>query len=345
MSKKILILGVNGFIGNSLSESILEKTDWEVFGMDMMSNKLENCLGNPRFHFIEGDITVNKEWIEYHIKKCDVILPLVAIATPSVYVTDPLRVFELDFEANLHIIRRIAHYKKRVIFPSTSEVYGMCTDSAFDEDTSQLVVGPINKERWIYSASKQLLDRVIYAYGNHHGLQFTLFRPFNWIGAKLDDILEPKEGGSRVLTQFIGNILRGQDIKLVDGGKQRRSFTYIDDGISALMKIIENKEDCANGRIFNVGNPKNDLSIRELAELLVKLIKTYPKYAHLAAKTKLIDIDANTYYGKGYQDVSARVPSIKNAEKYLGWKPTYDVETALKLTLDYHLSHPDTDIS
>ncbi|MBI3547186.1 MAG: bifunctional UDP-4-keto-pentose/UDP-xylose synthase, partial [Gammaproteobacteria bacterium] len=228
MSLKVLILGVNGFIGNSLTERILRDTDWEVYGMDMGQDKLGDCLGNQRFHYVEGDITINKEWIEYHIKKCDVVLPLVAIATPATYVLDPLRVFELDFEANLEIVRQCVRYKKRVLFPSTSEVYGMSTDSEFDEENTSLVLGPIHKQRWIYSCSKQLLDRVIFAYGMKDGLKFTLFRPFNWIGPKLDNILEPKEGSSRVLTQFIGNILRGRDIQLVDGGAQRRSFTYID---------------------------------------------------------------------------------------------------------------------
>ena len=106
MSLKILILGVNGFIGNSLTEHILKHKDWEVYGMDMAADKLDQCLGNERFHFVEGDITINKEWIEYHVKKCDVVIPLVAIATPATYVLDPLRVFELDFEANLDIVRK-----------------------------------------------------------------------------------------------------------------------------------------------------------------------------------------------------------------------------------------------
>ncbi|MFH1027930.1 MAG: NAD-dependent epimerase/dehydratase family protein, partial [Pseudomonadota bacterium] len=101
---KVLILGVNGFIGNALTHRILTTTDWEVFGLDMACDKLERSLGDPRFHFLEGDITINKEWIEYNIKKCDVILPLVASATPVTYVKDPLRVFELDFEENLKII-------------------------------------------------------------------------------------------------------------------------------------------------------------------------------------------------------------------------------------------------
>ncbi len=344
MSLKVLILGVNGFIGNSLTERILRDTDWEVYGMDMGRDKLDRCLGHDRFHYVEGDITINKEWIEYHVKKCDVVLPLVAIATPATYVLDPLRVFELDFEANLAVVRQCVRYKKRVLFPSTSEVYGMSADAEFDEETSNLVLGPINKPRWIYSCSKQLLDRVIAAYGQQQGFKYTLFRPFNWIGPKLDNILEPKEGSSRVLTQFIGNILRGKDIQLVDGGAQRRSFTYIDDGVDALMRIIENKDGCADGRIFNIGNPKNDMSVRELAETVLALVKTYPKYAALAEKTRLVSVSSGDYYGKGYQDILTRVPSIRNAEKYLGWKPVTDFKTALRKTLDYHLGRPSQEL-
>jgi len=136
---RVLILGVNGFIGNALTHRILKTTDWEVYGLDMSSEKIESFLGDKRFRFLEGDIAINKEWIEYHIKKSDVVLPLVAIATPSKYVSDPLGVFELDFEENLRIIKQCARYGKRVVFPSTSEVYGMCPDQEFDEETSNLV--------------------------------------------------------------------------------------------------------------------------------------------------------------------------------------------------------------
>jgi nucleoside-diphosphate-sugar epimerase len=337
MALKVLILGVNGFIGSSLTERILRDTDWEVYGMDMGTGKLDGAVGRPRFRFVEGDITINREWIEYHVKKCDVVLPLVAIATPVTYVQDPLRVFELDFEANLDIVRKCVRYGKRVVFPSTSEVYGMSADPVFDEESSNLVLGPISKTRWIYSCSKQLLDRVIAAYGQQQGLRYTLFRPFNWIGPKLDSVVEPKEGSSRVLTQFIGNILRGQDIRLVDGGAQRRSFTYIDDGTEALLRIIENKNRCADGRIFNIGNPDNDISVRELAELLLALVKGYPEHAALAARTRLVPVSAQEYYGAGYQDVLSRVPSIRNAATYLGWQPRTGLAQALRRTLDYHL--------
>lgn len=345
MTLKILILGVNGFIGNSLTENILKHTSWEVYGMDMFTDKIKTFLDSPRFKFFEGDITINKEWIEYHIRKCDVILPLVAIATPGVYVQDPLRVFDLDFLANLDIIRAVVRYKKRLIFPSTSEVYGMCPDKEFDEETSTLVLGPIHKQRWIYSCSKQLLDRVIYAHGVHDNLQYTLIRPFNWIGPKLDNIHDPKEGSSRALTQFISNVIHGQNIKLVDGGKQQRSFTYIEDGIEALLKIIENKDNCATKRIFNLGNPHNNVSIETLAHMVVDLIKTYPAYKEKAEKISVIPVPAKEYYGDFYQDTQTRVPSIKQAQKYLGWSPKTDLKTALTKTLDYHLKHPEEELT
>ncbi len=333
----ILILGANGFIGSNLSEAILKNTDWQIYALDMAQDKLENCLNHKNFHFTLGDMTVKKEWVTEQIKKCDVILPLVAIATPAIYVQNPLRVFELDFEANLAVVRQCVEFKKHIIFPSTSEVYGMCPDRAFDEETSNLVTGPIHKERWIYSTSKQLLDRVIYAYGKHHGLSYTLFRPFNWYGPKLDNVFNPKPGGSRVLTQFIGNILRGENIMLVDGGAQQRCFMYIDDGLRALISMIENKNTTAQNEIFNLGNPLENISIRQLAETLVSYIKQYPKYAEAANKAKLMDVDAKTYYGAGYQDVSLRVPSIQRAEEKLGWKPVVNFDAGLRKTLDFYL--------
>ena len=330
---KILILGVNGFIGHHLSKRILETTDWEVYGMDMSTDRIGDLLGHPRMNFFEGDITVNKEWVEYHVKKCDVVLPLVAIATPSTYVQQPLKVFELDFEANLPIVRSAAKYKKHLVFPSTSEVYGMCHDDEFDPENSELVYGPINKPRWIYACSKQLMDRVIWGYGME-GLNFTLFRPFNWVGAGLDSIHTPKEGSSRVLTQFFGHIVRGETIKLVDGGMQKRAFTYIDDGINALMKIIENKGGKASGQIYNIGNPANNYSIRELAHMMLELATEYPEYGTGAAKVEIVETTSGAYYGAGYQDVQNRVPKIENTMQDLDWAPTTTMADALRGIFD-----------
>jgi nucleoside-diphosphate-sugar epimerase len=332
--QNVLILGVNGFIGHHLSTRIIGTTDWRVYGMDMYSERIAPLLENPRLHFFEGDITINREWIEYHVKKCDVVLPLVAIATPASYVREPLRVFELDFEANLSIIRLCVKHRKRVLFPSTSEVYGMCHDAAFDPYASELIYGPISKPRWIYACSKQLLDRVIHAYGMRDELDYTLFRPFNWIGPGLDNMHAAKEGSSRVITQFLGHIARGEDVQLVDGGRQRRCFTGVSDGIDALMKMIENRDGRASRKIYNVGNPANSLSVRELANEMLKVAATYPEYRANAAKVRLIETTAADYYGAGYQDVEHRVPKIDNTCTELDWSPRVSMHEALRHIFD-----------
>ncbi len=339
---KILILGVNGFIGNALTRRILTTRDWEVFGMDLYSNKLDQALDHPRFHFLEGDIAINKEWIEYHIKKCDLVLPLVAIATPMTYVKNPLRVFELDFEENLRIVRQCVKYGSRIIFPSTSEVYGMCPDAEFSEDDSTLVLGPIHKQRWIYSCSKQLLDRVIWAYGQEGKLRFSMIRPFNWIGPKLDDLYAAKEGSSRVVTQFILNLIQREPIKLVDGGYQKRCFTYVEDGIDALMTIIENPAGAADSQIFNIGNPQNEASIKELAHLLRDLFQQHPDHRGDGVFSEIVETPHEAYYGKGYQDITSRTPSIDKARRLLGWEPKTDLATSLQITLDSFLEEART---
>ncbi|MCL6363920.1 bifunctional UDP-4-amino-4-deoxy-L-arabinose formyltransferase/UDP-glucuronic acid oxidase ArnA [Pectobacterium carotovorum subsp. carotovorum] len=338
---RVLILGVNGFIGNHLTERLLRDDRYEIYGLDISSDAIARFLGDPRFHFVEGDISIHNEWIEYHIKKCDVILPLVAIATPIEYTRNPLRVFELDFEENLKIVRDCVRYNKRIVFPSTSEVYGMCDDKEFDEDTSRLIVGPINKQRWIYSVSKQLLDRVIWAYGAKNGLRFTLFRPFNWMGPRLDTLDAARIGSSRAITQLILNLVEGSPIKLVDGGAQKRCFTDIHDGIEALFRIIENRNGQCDGQIINIGNPHNEASIRELGEMLLTSFNAHPLRDRFPPFAGFIDVESSSYYGKGYQDVAHRTPSIRNAKRLLAWEPTVKMEQTVAETLDYFLRTVD----
>ncbi|WP_445178313.1 bifunctional UDP-4-amino-4-deoxy-L-arabinose formyltransferase/UDP-glucuronic acid oxidase ArnA [Pseudomonas sp. McL0111] len=333
---RVLILGVNGFIGNHLSERLLRDDRYEVYGLDIGSDAIDRLRSHPNFHFVEGDISIHSEWIEYHIKKCDVVLPLVAIATPIEYTRNPLRVFELDFEENLKLVRYCVKYNKRVIFPSTSEVYGMCQDKNFDEDSSNLIVGPINKQRWIYSVSKQLLDRVIWAYGAK-GLNFTLFRPFNWMGPRLDRLDSARIGSSRAITQLILNLVEGTPIRLFDGGEQKRCFTDIADGVEALARIIDNDNDVCNGQIINIGNPENEASIRQLGEELLRQFEAHPLRANFPPFAGFRDVESKAFYGAGYQDVEHRKPSIANAKRLLNWEPTVEMRETIGNTLDFFL--------
>ncbi len=335
--KSVLILGVNGFIGSHLSERLLASGKYEVYGLDMRSDNISHLLGRKDFYFREGDISIHREWIEYHIRKCDIVLPLVAIATPIEYTRNPLRVFELDFEENLRIVRYCVKYNKRIIFPSTSEVYGMCEDEHFDEDNSKLVTGPIRMQRWIYSTSKQLLDRVIWAYGAKGQLQFTLFRPFNWIGPRLDSLNSARIGSSRAITQLILNLVQGSPIQLIDGGEQKRCFVDISEGIEALFRIIENKDGKCDGQIINIGNPDNEASIKQMAEMLVAEFEKHPARGNFPPFAGYLVLESGAFYGKGYQDVQHRTPSIKNAKKFLDWEPRITLEESIKTTLDFFL--------
>jgi nucleoside-diphosphate-sugar epimerase len=217
----------------------------------------------------------------------------------------------------------------------------MSPDRELDESSSPLVYGPIERQRWIYACSKQLLDRVIYAYGVRDGVDYTLFRPFNWIGPKLDDVLEPKEGSSRLFTQFISNVLFGKPLQLVDGGRQTRSFTYIDDGVDALLRIIENRGGKASRRIFNLGNPRNEVSVARLARLIIAACREYPAIRERAEAARTVVVRSKDYFGPYYQDIQKRVPAITAARRALGWNPRVDLPTAIRRTLDYHLAHQD----
>ena len=334
---RVLILGVNGFIGNFLVERLLKEGRYEVHGMDLNDNSIARLESEPDFYFHEGDISIHSEWIEYHVKKCDVVIPLVAIATPIEYTRNPLRVFELDLEENLRIVRYCAKYGTRIIFPSTSEVYGMSTDPEFNENTSNLILGPINKQRWIYSCSKQLMDRVIWAYGKKEGLPFTLFRPFNWIGPRLDSLDSARIGSSRAITQLILNLVEGTPIQLIDGGEQKRCFTDVSEGVECLFRIIEDKDNNCNGQIFNIGNPENEASIRKMAELLVEKFDAHPLRDRFPPFAGMAVTESKRYYGDGYQDVQHRKPSIENARKLLNWDPKIMLDVSIDETLDYFL--------
>jgi UDP-4-amino-4-deoxy-L-arabinose formyltransferase/UDP-glucuronic acid dehydrogenase (UDP-4-keto-hexauronic acid decarboxylating) len=335
--KQVLILGVDGFIGNHLSERLLNSGKYEVHGMDLGSTSIQRLRDQSGFHFSEGDISIHREWIEYHVRKCDMVIPLVAIATPIEYTRNPIRVFELDFEENLRVVRYCVKYGKRIIFPSTSEVYGMCDEQEFDEDESRLILGPIRKQRWIYSCCKQMLDRVIWAYGATEGLQFTLFRPFNWIGPRLDSLESARIGSSRAITQLILNLAEGTPIQLVDGGNQKRCFTDVKDGVECLYRIIENQNGCCDGEIINIGSPNNEASIKDLAEILVKKFHQHPLHKEFPPFAGIREVESKTFYGSGYEDVQHRKPSIDNARRLLNWEPKVDIQESVEETLDFFL--------
>jgi nucleoside-diphosphate-sugar epimerase len=142
-----------------------------------------------------------------------------------------------------------------------------------------------------------------------------------------------------VVTQFLGQIVRGEPIHLVDGGDQKRSFADVSDGIDALQTIIANPGGIATGRIYNIGNPGNHHSVRELAEMMLTMASDFPEYAESAGRCRIVETPAVDFYGVGYQDVRNRLPKITSTMAELQWRPKIDMTTALRRIFESYRGH------
>jgi UDP-apiose/xylose synthase len=345
--KTICILGCGGFIGSHLVERILAGTDWYVLGIDRSSAKIDGCLSDPRFTFAKADVD-SPGVADGFIGRSDIVVSLVALCNPSLYNTIPLEVIKSNFTRPMAIVETCSRLKKWLVHFSTCEVYGTTVSHAaqrpfdprtdiFSEDATPLVLGPVSAQRWTYACAKQLLERAIFAHGFEHGLEYTIVRPFNFIGPRMDFLPGTcgVEGVPRVLACFMDALLSGKPLKLVDGGINFRSFTYIDDAIDALMAILSQPEK-AKGRIFNIGNPANETTIAGLAELMIRIYRELRPES--AGSPAVIQTVASTeFYGEGYEDSDRRIPDISKAQTLLSWKPMTSLAEAMRMTMAHYI--------
>ncbi|KAI5057404.1 hypothetical protein GOP47_0027419 [Adiantum capillus-veneris] len=350
----ICMIGAGGFIGSHLCEKLMWETEHTVLAIDVYSDKIQHLLepGQPwssRIEFHRLNIK-NDPRLEGLIKLSDLVINLAAICTPADYNTRPLDTIYSNFTDALPVVRYCSDNSKRLIHFSTCEVYGKTVGSflpkdhpfrqepdfyVLSEDKSPCIFGPVEKQRWSYACAKQLIERVIYAEGAENGLEFTIVRPFNWIGPRMDFIPGvdgPSEGVPRVLACFSNNLLRGEPLKLVDGGVSQRTFVFIKDAIEAVLLTIENPNR-ANGHIFNVGNPNNEVTVKELAELMSEI---YCKVSDQPMpEVPTIDVSSKEFYGEGYDDSDKRIPDMTIIKKQLGWEPKTSLPDLLQTTLTY----------
>jgi len=348
---KILLLGAAGFIGSHLTQKLLNEGHI-VVGIDIYDDKISELLDHERLSFIKQDIRESNWNLEVLVQDSDLVIDLIAYANPGLYVKLPLEVFRLNFTENMKIAEACVRNKKRLIQFSTCEVYGRTlvtvangglTDpenpayATFSEDTSEFILGPVNKHRWIYACAKQLLERVLHAYGLESELNYTIIRPFNFIGPKIDYLLDETDGIPRVFSFFMDALINGTNMKLVDGGHQRRCYTYIDDAIECIYRIVENPDGVCDRQIFNIGTPENELSIRELAETMREIYaaKFRNPDMHLP---EIVDVSADEFYGKGYEDSDRRIPDISKARNLLGWEPRWKLREMLEASMQYYVT-------
>ena len=318
----IAVLGAGGFLGSHIVPGLLQRFDCSIDAIDIDLSKLAPTDARVRRWQARVEAP---EVVEHVTSRANVVISLTALCNPAQYSTIPLEVIDANFTHLMPLVKRCAERRVRLIHFSTAEVYGLhATDAAgapaasMNEDDACSLLGPVHHERWTYACAKQLLERVIFAHGRHNRLPFTIIRPFNTIGARMDFLPGiDGEGTPRVLACFMSALLRGEPLSLVNGGNQRRAFMDASDMVEAVCRVVERPQQ-ANGQIFNLGNPENDVSIAELASLLASELRVLRPGA---AAARFEHVSAEAFYGPGYADTQERVPDIGKARRLLGWSP------------------------
>jgi nucleoside-diphosphate-sugar epimerase len=324
-----------------------------VTGVDTHSDKTQDIIGCPGFDYIHQDIRHAGGYLDELVQEADLVIDLIAHANPGIYVKRPLDVFRLNFNENLKIAQACVTHGKRLIQFSSCEVYGKTVAASmpenlkdpedpclatFSEDFTDFILGPVVKHRWIYSCAKQLLERVLHAHGLEDGLNYTIIRPFNFIGPKIDYLPGETDGGiPRVFSYFMEALLRGTQMQLVNGGTNRRCYTYIDDAVECMARIVENPGGVCDRQIFNIGSPDNEISIRRMAELMCEIYAE--KFPNLNVPLPgIVAVTEEAFYGKGYEDSDRRIPDITKARTLLGWEPHYGLREMLEKSMAYYVT-------
>jgi UDP-apiose/xylose synthase len=346
----ILTLGAGGFIGSHLTNRLLAEGH-TVTAVDVFSEKVDEFLTHPRLTFLQQDVRNPEFGLDSMVEKADLVIDLIAYANPGLYIRIPVEVFRLNFLENLKIADACLRHHKRLIQFSTCEVYGRTAatlknarladpedpiHATFSEDESEFILGPVSKHRWIYACSKQLLERVLHAYGLEMNFNYTIIRPFNFIGPKIDFLPAEGDGVPRVFSFFMEALLQGGELKLVDGGQQRRCYTYIEDAIDCSYRIVENPGGVCDRQIFNIGSPYNEVSIRQMAEMMREIYAE--KFSGPETRpARIVAVTGEEFYGAGYDDSDRRIPNITKARTLLGWEPKWGFRELLEATMRYYV--------
>ena len=319
---KVLITGGGGFLGSHLGDGFLA-AGHEVTSLDTSPDlKVRHNLGNTGFRYIKGSV-FDTDLMESLVVKADLVYHLAAVVGVEHYVEDPFHVLNVNVNGTQNVLKFAHRYDKRLVFASTSEVYGKSRDTPFREDGDRLL-GSTEIDRWCYSTSKAVGEHFCFAYGKL-GLPVVIVRFFNAYGPRLDRI-----DVGRVITIFMGQLLRGEDLTVIGDGKQTRAFTYVDDAVLALIRAGTLPE--AVGRIFNIGSDR-ETTILELAETMIRACPGTGSKVRLVRQEEV--------YGDSYEDIPRRFPDIMRMRSILGVEPKVPLEEGLRRTIDWFRSAPE----
>jgi UDP-glucose 4-epimerase len=315
---KILVTGGAGFIGSHLVERLLT-AGHEVWTLDDLSTGRSDFLNraelNKNHHFVHGTVT-DRNTLKKLLIKCDAVFHLAAILGVKNTVENPLKIIEGNIDGTRNVLETAYEQKVKVIFASTSEVYGKNENLPFHEDSNR-VLGATSIHRWSYSTAKALDEHICLAYAEK-GLPVSIVRYFNTYG--------PRQSSSQygqVVPRFIKAALLNQPIEVYGDGTQSRCFTYVSDTVAGTVAALRKE---ANGLAFNIGS-EHPITIAELAQAVRRLT---------GSASTIVKVPYDQAYGAGYEDMPARTPDLTRSRTILGYEPAVLLEDGLQKTIRWY---------
>ena len=309
MNKIILITGGAGFLGHHLCKKLLKYTSNKIICLDNLItgsySNIEEFINNPNFEFIHFDI-IN----ELFFSHIDEIYHLACIASPDKYKQYSIETLSTCFQGTKNVLELAKKHKAKILFTSTSEIYG---DPLIHPQIEEYF-GNVNTvgERSCYDEGKRVAETLLYEYRKKFNLDCKIVRLFNTYGPymSLND--------GRIITNFINQIIQEKELIIYGDGNQTRSFCYVDDMIDGIIKVMDSNQ---SGPI-NLGNPYCEFSINELVQIFEKVLDK-------KLMVKYIDFTEN--------DPKMRKPDIEKAKKFVNFNPQIDILEGIIMTMKYFI--------
>lgn len=316
MTGKIAMLtGVAGFVGSHLAEALLDR-GYQVHGLDILpleeAGNLAAIRSNSAFHYTRADLRDDSAIRQWYRADADILFHLASVVGVRHYMENPLALIDIVVGGTRTLLELAAEHGTRVLFTSTSEIYGKNRAIPWREDGDR-VLGPTSVDRWSYSSSKAVCEHMLYALHRSQGLPFTIVRFFNVYG--------PRQAPIYIVSQSIDRAVRGEPPLLYDSGEQTRCFTFIDDVIAGIIAAATHPD--AVGEAFNLGTTRES-TVAQVMETVCRLtgLEMPPQ-----------PFDTSQEYGAVYEDIPRRVPSAEKAARILNWRATTELEDGIRQTI------------
>lgn len=313
----VLITGGAGFIGSHLAEKYIQTGHKVTVIDDLSTGSMDNLAAvkeHPAFEFVYDSVR-NENTMHLLVEKCDVVFHLAAAVGVQLIVDRPVHTIETNIHGTEVILATANRFRKKILLASTSEVYGKSELIPFHED-DDTVLGSTRFSRWSYACSKAIDEFLGLAYHQQFGLPTIIVRLFNTVG--------PRQTGQygMVIPRFVERALKNQPLQIYGDGRQTRCFCCVYDVVEGLMALMDCKEAC--GKVYNMGS-EEEVSIEKLADTIIRMTQSRSVKEHLSYEQA---------YGKPFDDMRKRVPSLIRIHETTGFAPKYTLEQTLELIVE-----------